>query len=460
MSRVLSSIQTLSTNARYFSISASSASPTAAEVQSINQTIQDACVQLGWTQEYAASLSTASYSMMSTNAYDFAESTHEHHIKLYCDSSYHLHFEAGIGSTSVTALSGTTYTSGENYFNSRGSYEMQWGNPNAQSTIWIFSDGSNYLHIVPVIEGYEFNDAITGGDYRLLWSQYKKEYGEHIRTGYLHNGFYTNSRNFFRGNGNLDGDHTISLNGTDYNTVNGENAIPQFLVTNYPRLTSTPTDGSDDGWVEDINDDNPLIAATINGNLSEHYSTRLGMGWLGYIGHVSTTASYSLEYTFFWGHDGWMTNESLSVDKPVGEESVNSAATTGNQLFNCENNPQKNSVYDYCQEYNPFDRARPRTQVNAFEPILGIGQFQPSAAISNSYGSEFGGFYLLGRNFGWKLIGPHENGKYAFLDTFNFPVDSEGFYDPNGTDTEFWYIPFAYQDKAANGARTGIIVPK
>ena len=60
--------------------------------------------------------------------------------------------------------------------------------------------------------------------------------------------------------------------------------------------------------------------------------------------------------------------------------------------------------------------------------------------------SEYDGtkikFSLLGRLKNFRFSCGHGDMEFEFLDTGTFPIDARCNFDPSGTSTEFWAIPF------------------
>lgn len=290
----------------------------------------------------------------------------------------------------------------------------------------------------------------------------------------------------------------------------------QFMLTEYPTRVlgtgSTPrgSGNTDQRKLETAESINKFDAyGTPQSGRQYLSSTRLHMGWMGYVGHLNAQTCYSLNEAFYGSRHGMFGDNkglqpigSLSEHIP-GKSDVHKIVSYGpgipmvaNMLDSNDGNTlvaSGDSDRHSFQEFHPT----PEQQVNysVYEPILSVGNMKMTAggifgqhgtndntlkanlteandnnaffAANNSNMSVFpvagiveagnpGGtdkklsaFAMLGRTYGLKIFGPYRHNKYNFLDAVSIQTDDDGFYAVNPTNSvEHWVVPMNHTQAA------------
>ena len=293
----------------------------------------------------------------------------------------------------------------------------------------------------------------------------------------------------------------------------------QFMLTEYPTRVlgtgSTPrgSGNTDQRKLETAESINKFDAYGSPQSGRQYLSsTRLHMGWMGYVGHLNAQTCYSLNEVFYGSRHGMFGDNkglqpigSLSEHIP-GKSDVHKIVSYGpgipmvaNMLDSNDGNTlvaSGDSDRHSFQEFHPT----PEQQVNysVYEPILSVGNMKMTAGgmysgfgrtsantssfvadlteandnngwfsngISNFNTQNFasiveagnpGGtdkklsaFAMLGRTYGLKIFGPYRHHKYNFLDAVSIQTDDDGFYAVNPTNSvEHWVVPMNHTQAA------------
>jgi hypothetical protein len=330
-------------------------------------------------------------------------------------------------------------------------------------TIWLFDGGKTLL-----ITSQGGATLTKGSGSTWIVGEYKKEFGENVNaaTGYIHNGVFTNNRWLLGGNGMGGSDNAhVMLSGVSAAANQNTNGYYYFNEVN---LTATNFGNNGGGvyvWATGFNNSQfvlteaPAVSAGTAG-LSRNavaptacgvsFTTRILMGYLGYIGQISPSLANSVNTVFTGSQDGIVgsgtTAQSGGITMPFSTSGLRSNALNNITMLNA------------IQEYSPgtFPTA---LQFNIFEPTLSCGSTNglPTSwsLIQNGSGSYSGPQYkfsMLGRIFDMKIFGPYSSEKYVFLDSMTIPCDADGFYNAQGTNKDFWLIP--------SGNHMAFVMPK
>ncbi len=293
----------------------------------------------------------------------------------------------------------------------------------------------------------------------------------------------------------------------------------QFMLTEYPTRVlgtgSTPrgsgnTDQRKLETAESINKHDAY--GTPQSGRQYLSSTRLHMGWMGYVGHLNAQTCYSLNEVFYGSRHGMFGDNkglqpigSLSEHIP-GKSDVHKIVSYGpgipmvaNMLDSNDGNTlvaSGDSDRHSFQEFHPT----PEQQVNysVYEPILSVGNMKMTAGgmyskfgatTANTAGfsanlsetndanawfannnanfntqnfasiieagnpggtdKKLSAFAMLGRTYGLKIFGPYKHHKYNFLDAVSIQTDDDGFYAVNPTNSvEHWVVPMNHTQAA------------
>lgn len=292
----------------------------------------------------------------------------------------------------------------------------------------------------------------------------------------------------------------------------------QFMLTEYPTRVlgtgSTPrgSGNTDQRKLETAESINRFDAYGSPQSGRQYLSsTRLHMGWMGYVGHLNAQTCYSLNEAFYGSRHGMFGDNkglqpigSLSEHIP-GKSDIHKIVSYGpgipmvaNMLDSNDGNTlvaSGDSDRHSFQEFHPT----PEQQVNysVYEPILSVGNMKMTAGgifgqhgVTNSStfaganlteandtdgffanaNSSFSGagaagiveagnpggtdkklsaFAMLGRTYGLKIFGPYRHNKYNFLDAVSIQTDDDGFYAVNPTNSvEHWVVPMNHTQAA------------
>ena len=470
---------TLSPRVRYLNVSGSTANDDARDVV---LAMANALIALGWSRHDTAGANA----VIGTNSNagvilrramsDNAQSGHFNYLGLRMVGSgtntytFFLTQAADwTGTTSMSSfVSGATNGSVYTPYTPNTTGRTDFLNFAQGGTIWLF-DGGKTLMITS-----QSGTTITKGS-GSIWivGEYKKEFGENVNaaTGTIHNGVFTNNRWLLGGNG-IGGNSLshvmlagVQVPGSQVGGVgleyNGEASLgsppfanlgggtyywasgytnSQFVLTEAPAVSSGASGLSRDA-----------VAPTTCG---VSFTTRILMGYLGYIGQVAPTYANSVNVVLTGSIDGVVGRGTLGQqDAPNGGLSIpfSTSPVRANVLSNY-------SLLNAIQEYSPSTMPS-ALQFNIFEPTLSCGSTNGLATSwnqvfmnSGSYTGPQYKFSMLGRIFDMKLFGPFASEKYVFLDSMTIPCDADGFYNAQGTNKDFWLIP--------SGNHMAFVMPK
>jgi hypothetical protein len=458
---------TLSTRVRYLNVSASTAN---ADAKDVVLAMANALIDLGWSR-YDTAGATAVVGtddnagvILRRACYDFAQSGHYNYLGLRLVGSgtntYTFFLTQAAdwsNAASMTAFVGgatnTVYTP-----NTTGRTTLldftQGG------TIWLF-DSDRTL----VITSQSGATLTKGIDSTWVVGEYKKEFGENVNaaTGYIHNGVFTNSRWLMDGNGagssNSFPGHTL-VSGVALASASSAGILSSatFPTSTSEQQVNFPSANRHDNWrfIGGIGysqfalTESPAVSAaasalsraavapTAGGN---SFTTRLLMGYYGYVGHLSLFAAFSINY-LMRGSANDITTGSTTLTNPTSY-----AGTLNSPMLFCAQGTTY-TLLNSMQEYAP-NTLPTALRFNVFEPTLSCGTnngLAPSFTAPNNtttytYSGPQYKFSMLGRIFDFKIFGPYTSEKYVFLDSISMPCDADGFYQEGGTDKDFWIIP-------------------
>ena len=190
------------------------------------------------------------------------------------------------------------------------------------------------------------------------------------------------------------------------------------------------------------------------------------MGWMGWVGHTHRGNACSII-------SHWDQKDAGSVQN-FGGDTASSSAEGGPGLFsNCMNKYRQSFRTLGINQGTPVIGS---TAIAIYEPTLscgmlnaqkGAGYFTPAqnTTTSTTYTAPYQRQYwnvdnydgtkikfsLLGRLKNFRFSCGHGDMEYEFLDTGTFPIDASGNFDPSGTSTDFWAIPFGNHSLKAGG---------
>lgn len=471
---------TLSARVRYLNVSGSSAN---ADAKDIVLAMANALIELGWTRHDTA----GETAVVGTNdnagvilrraMHDHAQSGHFNYLGLRLvgtnNNTYTFHLIQAADWSSTTSMTAFVNAATSSSYAPNLNGRTRFLNFEQGGTVWMFDSGRTLLLTS------QSGEALTkDAENTWLVSEYKKEFGENVdsATGYIHNGVFTNDRWLLTGYGaeitTTFREHIISRIGffggsstgfahwrtqgpglTDaqanyasatagsrfFVTASGR-AYGQFTLTEAPSLGNVAQNSS--------TLTRAVVAPTATG---VGFSTRLLMGYLGYIGHLNYMHLTSVMAELV-GINGPTSTQFKYPDPPANLRMTGATTNLAGQtnladsisnLFTYRGNffyPIINNV----QEFSPATLAT-NLKFTVFEPTLSCGTSNGITSItapsSNTYSGPQYKFSMLGRMFDVKIFGPFTNEKYTFLDSITIPCNSDGFYDENGTDKEFWISP-------------------
>ena len=470
---------TLSSRVRYLNVSGSTANDDARDVV---LAMANALIALGWSRHDTAGANA----VIGTNSNagvilrramsDNAQSGHFNYLGLRMVGSgtntytFFLTQAADwTGTTSMSSfVSGATNGSAYTPYTPNTTGRTDFLNFAQGGTIWLFDGGKTLI-----ITSQSGSTLTKSAGSIWIVGEYKKEFGENVNaaTGTIHNGVFTNNRWFLGGNGigGSSNSHvmlagvqvpgsTVGGIAFNYNTETSQGAESfgnngfgnyywaagytnsQFVLTEAPAVSAGTSGLSRDA-----------VAPTTCG---VSFTTRILMGYLGYIGQVTPTHANSVNIVLTGSADGVTGAGSFGQGNGVTGAASMPFSTSGARTNTLNNISLLNAI----QEYSPSTMPT-ALQFNIFEPTLSCGSsngLPTSWAMPSSGSGSYSGpqykFSMLGRIFDMKLFGPYASEKYVFLDSMTIPCDSDGFYNAQGTNKDFWLIP--------SGNHMAFVMPK
>jgi hypothetical protein len=467
---------TLSSRVRYLNVSASTAN---ADAKDVVLAMANALIDLGWSR-YDTAGATAVVGtddnagvILRRACYDNAQSGHFNYLGLRLvgttNNTYTFYLTQAADWSSTTSMSAFVAGAASSQWASNVTGRTNLLDFTQGGTIWLFDGGKTLL--IASQSGATLTKTDTA-----IWmvGEYKKEFGENVNaaTGYIHNGVLTSSswllgasgqNSLARGHLGVtsaqaysfstsgssqafigDWHGTVRLNSSNSGQTGQWNMGfatgsygPQFI------LTEAPTAAAPAG----VFSNSPSVPAACTGS----FSTRMSMGYLGYLGYVTPYYSVSV-------------NSVLGIPDATAGSVFNGAVPLP---FSTYNSTSQFTISSYLQEYANNNLAG-GLKFNIFEPILSTGTtsalnntanasyFSGAAAIGSPNTGTYTGpqykFSMLGRPFDIKIFGPYTSEKYSFLDAITIPCDADGFYADGGTNKDFWLIP--------SGVNVAYVMPK
>ena len=502
---------TLSSRARYLNVSASTAN---ADAKTVILAMANALIALGWSR-YDTAGATAVIGtddnagvILRRACYDNATSGHYIYLGLRLvgtsTTTYTFHLIEAADWTGTTVMA--NFVSGANisphYYTPNTTGNTRFLNFATGGTIWLFDGGKTLL--ITSQSGTALTKSVAQ---TWIVGEYKKEFGENVNsaTAYIHNGVFTNDRALLDGAGVTStntytyGDVLTSVIGftnassgpsspqsrlhsrvsvgvgavSQYGSYNDNSsqssnsktgtgvALPQFGLTEAPTITAAG------GTQNSVTSSRSALAPVA---VDWGFTTRLNMGWLGYIGHINEFYANSINSEFIGSTNGqafdtYSAPTSVqTVTNSVGTQfNISGSPSTvafGPILFSgrgSNNYPLINS--SSFQEYS-LTTLPSSLLFTVYEPTLSCGTSNGVQAVPQGNNSQmtYSGpqykFSMLGRIFDLKIFGPFANEKYVFLDSMTMPCDADGFFAASGgTNKDFWILP-------AGGNNIAFLMPK
>ena len=466
---------TLSTRARYLNVSGSTAN---ADAKDIILAMANALVDLGWSRYDTAGAT----SVIGTNdnagvvlrraCYDNAQSGHFNYLGLRLvgtgTNTYTFHLIQAADWSSTTSMSAfvNAATNGATVapYTPNSTGRTNFLNFAQGGTIWFFDSGKTLL-----ITSQSGSTLTKSSGATWIVGEYKKEFGENVNaaTGYIHNGVFTNNRWFLGANGQGGSDNAhVGLIGV---------TVPQPSGIGYYYFTEADVTGPNFGtngsgsyyWAGGFNNSQfvlteaPAVSSGASGlsrdavaptTCGVSFTTRMLMGYLGYIGQVTPTYANSVNLILTGDANG------VTGTGTVSQSNYGGAAMPFSTMPLRSHHIAAYSWLNSIQEYSPSTLPT-ALQFNIFEPTLSCGSSNGLATSwsaiysgNNSYAGPQFKFSMLGRIFDMKLFGPYTSEKYVFLDSMTIPCDADGFYNAQGTNKDFWLIP--------SGNHIAFVMPK
>jgi hypothetical protein len=465
------STNTLSARVRYLNVSPSTVN---ADAKDVILAVANALIALGWSRfDTAGETSVIGTSadagvVLRRECYDFADSGHYNYLGLRLtgtsDNTYTLFTTQAAGWSSTTSMSSFVAGATGNSFTPNSTGRTNFLNFAQGGTIWLFDSGKTLL-----MTSQSGATLTKTADNIWIIGEYKKDFSENVNaaTGYIHNGVFTNSTWLLNGSG-----QTPARNG-HLGVSNIEGSVNQTSVSaNWDIRPDIRRGMAVNGYLGSFRVDfqagsnqaqfiltEAPLAATVDGVFSNNagapgacngsFTTRLLMGYLGWVGYV--TPFHMLSVNFVLGAGATSTHVAVHAQ----------TAGVPAMPFSAYASATQNHVGSYLQEYamNNLDGG---LKFTVFEPTLSTGTTSRLRDTANSsfYGGSFGGdprpgaapdggtytgpqykFSMLGRIFDMKIFGPYSSEKYNLLDVMTIPCNADGFYQEGGTDKDFWIIP-------------------
>lgn len=459
---------TLSPRVRYLNISPSTIN---ADARDVVLALANALVDLGWsrfdTPGGTSIIGTDDNAgvILRRPMSDFAQSGYYNYLGLRLvgtsNNTYTLHVIQAANWTSTTSM--TAFVSGAtgNGYTPNTTGDTRFLNFGTGGTIWMFDSEKTLL-----LTSQSGDKLIKDLGSILIISEYKKEFGENVNaaTGFIHNGVFTNDRWLFDGCG-------IMIN-PSVGSSDGHTGIHGFLgastnfiwsgarvsTTTSTNITSQAILGNGAAYSQFTLTQAPTVVSTTQGSVTSTraagapaavvpgFTTRLLMGYMGYIGHLCTTRMSSI-FSEFVGMSSAGHAPTTFKHSAASLSLANGGLGTGN-TFNLSFSSRSTNVYpllNSIEEYSPSTLPT-NLKFTVFEPTLSCGTTNGLSSTNtggntNTYTGPQFKFSLLGRMFDLKIFGPYSAEKYSFLDSITIPCGDEGFYQEGGTNKDFWLIP-------------------
>lgn len=474
---------TISARARYLNVSASTAN---ADAKDVILAMANALIALGWSRydtlgatEVIGTADNAGV-ILRRACYDTAQSSHFNYLGLRLVGSgtntYTFHMIQAADWTGTTSMSNFVSAAAVPSYTPNTTGRTRFLNFAQGGTIWIFDSGKTLL--LTTQSGVNLTKSVES---TWIVGEYKKEFGENVNaaTEYIHNGVFTCDRWLLDGCGVAEGtanngfyDNFISIPGivghTGQSIITRSNSVRtdySSTIYNTQRNQSIRT-GTGAGYAQFSLTEAPSIGTSVNSvtatrsaiapaSVREGFTTRLMMGYMGYIGHINSLFTNSINSEFLGHFNATPYNDYSPFVAPTtltsrfGTQSydfgMSSGNTSGNNLFNSRGQ----YTYPLISAIQEFSPATLPTNLlfTVFEPTLSCGT---TNGISNQLNSQqntlsYTGpqykFSLLGRIFDLKIFGPFTSEKYVFLDSIAMPCNADGFFAEGGASKEFWIIP-------------------
>ena len=479
---VTATTASLSTNAKYINYTASTAST---DAKTLLLAITDALVAMPAPNQWSRFDSPGGTSVLGTDddcttiirrqSKDFATTGDYQYLGLHMEHTagntyytlYLTHTTDWTSATDATAYGNVCSGPDATFLNAKGlRIPNDLINYTASGTIWLFNENFGTYFVFTgtgITQGYE-NAFYVG--------EYAKDFGENAPTGTtIHPAAAVNLRYFFKGSGTAmnsqrwasDNNRYYNMGGSErhqgYRTSGGNTWMAshynaygnewraQFALAEYPTVATANnvTPGFARASAE--------IGTPSSWNLSYPIglTTRLHMGWLGYIGHQGNAHAWSL--ISHWHHtQGTNNNHRGDYCPGTFKNSLNAYSGSFRSMGLNQYTPELANgndiaVYEPTLSTGTVNSNYPyySTDVGSQSTSSTVDSFTGLANRQWNWGYYSGiatKFSLLGRLKNFRFSIGHGDMEFEFLDTGTLTLNSEGEFDANGTSTECWAIPF------------------
>lgn len=461
---------TLSTNAKYINYSASTAADDCASiVVAVNNVLVD---DFGWEKYDSASAGTASgtsgnrFCIWRKPSYDFATTGHYMYLGMRISSNgttHTLYFNYSADRSSNNTFTGTvnmSYSSSSSVFDSQT--EWNFGSDTlitygSSGTIWLFNDFGNSLVMCflgsnrPIGGRVGHSSSSTKNvPTTVYFGQYRKDFGEVVPNGeYIHNGVNFSGYDLWAGfgigpgngstsnrvavdidisrNGSTDAANHVgyayTIGGTD---IGQSDSCHLFVLTEYSKNSSR-------------NSKTVVSPVSTTSTTSVFIGTRMLLGWVGWVGHVGRQMGINAAGVFTRSTTFSQTSQLFATG---GNHPSNSSLS--------QSSSQANTPGYWWGENLPGSA----NSINLFEPVISAGSYD---------NEESGGLntFFYGKMYGVRITGGQpsiSNGGYTLLDSATIPLDANGFYDPNGTNTDCWCVPIFSSEQGGASVDTSACI--
>ena len=476
---------TLSARVKYLNVSPSTANE---DAKPIVLAMADALVTLGWTRydtanatEVVGTPSDAGV-ILRRACQDFANSGHYNYLGLRlvgsATTTYTFYLTQAADWTGTTSMSSFVNAAQNTVYTPNTTGNTRFFDFGQGGTIWLFDSGKTL--VIQTSSGPTLTKSFES---TWIISEYKKEFGENVdsSTGYIHNGVFTNDRWLLDSNG---ADTAVIPAGTISQNYNAALIVGPAALGSasqdiwWDRYNATPSGSTDSNGAIRLTSgasgsqfcltEAPAVSGTVNNSNTYTYNfappvscgfgftTRMLMGYMGYIGHISDTFRISVNSHFIGAYHGGVGASSTKYTTnfvgatTIGgnnSEGVNIGASSSG-LFAAPGNLRYTLLDSLSpQEFSPLSST---LQYTIYEPTLSCGTTNGLDSIrligtANADRYVYTGpqykYSMLGKMYDLKIFGPFISEKYNFLDSITIPCNSEGFYEEGGVDKDFWLLP-------------------
>jgi hypothetical protein len=492
---------TLSTNCKYLSYGASTV---AADAKTFLVDITETLIEMGWTRFDTAGVGLVlgtddnctrvirrpTADNATSGNYQYLGITISQGGTANSGSNYRLQFNYAADWTDAASAIGYSNPIRLPHGDESSWWKNDAGGPYVETMLGYSSAGTIWLFNSDNATTFVFTNAsqVNDGSNVFFFGEYNKSFGENMPSAgqYIHNGISFNGRElcdhaganrgstpqhaqmtngysygFYRidsWNSNQrggskaidDGDMSTSQNNFAYQINQRGYSRPQFVLTEYPTHTNGSTgrsagrgiEGTPEAW------NNSYVGAW-----NCQSTTRLHMGWLGWVGHQGPMAYCLSSYGAVDGGAG-STSSLNTVGKGFNSHFFNGLDYTwaGAKAWLTEfGGKSVDSQNDGFVIYEPSVSVGSTGRM-AGNNISSSTNWQTStynnanytrytANDTNAYAGTNVKFSVMGKIAGMKMSMGFADNFVGFLDAATIPVDANGYFQTGGTDTDHWCIP-------------------